>query len=111
MMTVNRYQREALRTLNEELGPEERLQDGLMGLCGESGECIDILKKVMFQGHSLDCEKLAYELGDVAWYLAISAAALGYDLETIMQMNLDKLKIRYPEKFEARLSVERKDGM
>lgn len=110
-MTVNRYQREALRTLNEGLTPFERLQEGLMGLCGESGECMDMLKKYMFQGHSLICEKLVYELGDVAWYLAISAAALGYDLETIMQMNLDKLKIRYPEKFEAKLSVERKDDM
>ena len=45
------------------------LENGLMGLRGEAGEAIDILKKFLFQGHSLDMKHLAKELGDVAWYL------------------------------------------
>lgn len=47
------------------------------------------------------------ELGDVAWYLAVSANAIGYDLETIMQMNVDKLKARYPDGFDAEHSLHR----
>ena len=84
-----------------------QLLNGVMGLNGESGECIDILKKALFQGHGLDAEHLAEELGDVAWYLAVSAQALGYTLEDIMQMNVDKLRKRYPAGFSADRSVNR----
>lgn len=50
---------------------------------------------------------MAKELGDVAWYLAVSANAIGYDLETIMQMNVDKLKARYSDGFDAEHSLHR----
>lgn len=70
-------------------------------------EAIDILKKHLFQGHELDTAHMAKELGDVAWYLAVSANAIGYDLETIMQMNVDKLKARYPDGFDAEHSLHR----
>lgn len=83
------------------------LLNGLMGLNGEAGEAIDILKKHLFQGHELDTAHMAKELGDVAWYLAVSANAIGYDLETIMQMNVDKLKARYPDGFDAEHSLHR----
>lgn len=88
-----------------------RLLQGLMGLCSESGEAMDILKKHMFQEHDIDAERehLAKELGDVAWYLALSADALGYALEDILQMNIDKLRSRYPEGFEASRSLYRAD--
>jgi NTP pyrophosphatase (non-canonical NTP hydrolase) len=76
-----------------------------MGLNGEAGEAIDILKKHLFQGHELDTAHMAKELGDVAWYLAVSADAIGYDLETVMQMNVDKLKVRYPDGFDAEHSL------
>lgn len=82
-------------------------KNGLMGLNGEAGEAIDILKKHLFQGHELDTAHMAKELGDVAWYLAVSANAIGYDLETIMQMNVDKLKARYPDGFDAEHSLHR----
>lgn len=81
---------------------------GLMGLNGEAGECIDILKKHLYQGHAFDSEHMAKELGDVAWYLAISAEAIGYDLETIFQMNIDKLRARYPDGFDADHSLHRR---
>ena len=81
-MTINEYQKEALRTAPTNWrDPIEPLENGLMGLNGEAGEAIDILKKHLFQGHPLDREHLATELGDVAWYLAVSADALGYTLE------------------------------
>lgn len=106
-MEVNDYQKAALRTTNNKLGPINLLEDGLMGLNGESGECIDILKKYLFQGHELDCNHMAKELGDVAWYLAVSAHAIGYDLETIFNMNINKLKERYPDGFDSEKSLHR----
>lgn len=109
-MTINEYQKEALRTESGMSKEYPRLLDGLMGLNGEAGECIDILKKHLFQGHELDKEHLAKELGDVAWYLAVSASAIGYDLETILWMNVEKLRERYPNGFDSDLSQHRRVG-
>jgi NTP pyrophosphatase (non-canonical NTP hydrolase) len=109
-MNVNDYQKAALRTINPELSMEEQLVNGVMGLNGEAGECIDILKKALFQGHELDKEHLAIELGDVAWYLATSSYFLGYDLETIFKKNIEKLKKRFNDKFDADKSINRADG-
>lgn len=106
-MTINEYQKLALRTINPELSPKEQLLNGLMGLCGESGEAIDIMKKHLAQKHDLDKEHLANELGDVAWYLAVASYFLGCDLETIMDKNIEKLRKRYPVRFEADLSINR----
>ena len=108
-MTPNEYQKACLRTEPTDAGISKtaRIENGLMGLCGEAGEAIDILKKFLFQGHSLDKEHLAKELGDVAWYLAVSADALGYGLEDIFQMNIDKLRSRYPDGLDVDCSVNR----
>lgn len=108
-MTINEYQKLAMVTLNPELDKKDVLINGVMGLCGESGEAIDIVKKHLAQGYELDKEKLAKELGDVAWYLAETATAIGYDLEDIFQMNIDKLKKRYPEGFSVEKSVNRNE--
>ena len=75
-MTPNEYQKEALRTASGMSKEYPRILNGLMGLNGEAGECIDILKKHLYQGHAFDSEHMAKELGDVAWYLAISAEAI-----------------------------------
>ena len=106
-MTVNEYQKMALSTLNPALGKQDVLINGVMGLCGESGEAIDIVKKHLAQGHPLDREGLIKELGDVAWYLAETAYALDVSLDEVFQRNIDKLKARYPEGFDTRRSVER----
>ena len=106
-MTINEYQRLAMTTLNPELDKKDVLINGVMGLCGESGEAIDIVKKWLAQGHELDKEKLAKELGDIAWYLAETAYALEIPLEDILQANIEKLKIRYPEGFSSERSLSR----
>lgn len=109
-MTANRYQDLALRTVNRTLGEESLLMDGMLGLCGEAGECADIVKKAMFQGHQLDKRHLARELGDVAWYLAVSAHAIGEPLGNIFGENIEKLMRRYPEGFdEARSKIRSND--
>ena len=106
-MTINEYQELALRTLNPALSEKDVLINGVMGLCGESGEAIDLVKKHLSQGHPLDREKLAKELGDVAWYLAETAHAIGYDLETVLEGNIEKLRRRYPDGFDEKHSIER----
>ena len=108
-MTGNDYQIAALRTAGTE-NQRELLVNGVMGLCGEAGECIDIVKKHLFQKHDLDAEHLAKELGDVAWYLAVSAYAIGYSLDAIFEMNIEKLRARYPDGFDAARSTHRKEG-
>lgn len=108
-MKINEYQQLALRTLNPELDRQEMLLNSVMGLCGESGEAIDLVKKHRMHGHPFDRKKFAKELGDIAWYLAEAAAAIDMDLESILQMNIEKLKVRYPEGFDAERSIRRKD--
>ena len=109
-MTANEYQKRAMATLNPALSRREVLINSVMGLCGESGEAIDIVKKWLAQGHELDKEHLAKELGDVAWYLAEAATALDMDLSDILQQNLAKLAARYPEGFDAQRSRVRLSG-
>ena len=109
-MQANEYQQLAMTTLNPELSKKEVLINSVMGLCGESGEAIDIVKKWLAQGHELDKAHLAKELGDIAWYLAEAATALDIPLEEILQANIDKLKKRYPEGFEAKRSQVRLKG-
>ena len=108
-MTINEYQNLAMTTLNPELNRKDVLINGVMGLCGESGEAIDIVKKHLHQGHELDKEKLLKELGDIAWYLAETAYALDVPLEDVLQGNIDKLKKRYPEGFDSKKSIHKTD--
>ena len=108
-MTINEYQRLAMTTLNPELSKQDILINGVMGLCGESGEAIDIVKKWLAQGHDLDKEKLAKELGDIAWYLAETATALDLSLEDIFAANIAKLRKRFPEGFDAERSIHRSE--
>lgn len=127
-MTANDYQRAALRTAwtktKEDLPPkvmallesgamtkaELLLLNGVLGLGGESGEALDLVKKNIFQGHDLTPARVAEELCDVAWYLAVASHALGYKLSDIFQMNVDKLKERYPDGFSKERSIGRKEA-
>ena len=109
-MKINEYQKLAMLTLNKELDKKDILINSVMGLCGESGEAIDIVKKWLAQGHELDKDHLAKELGDIAWYLAEAATALDLSLEDILQANIDKLKKRYPEGFDIQKLLVRLQG-
>ena len=109
-MDASEYQRLAMRTRNPAFDERDALINGVMGLCGESGEAIDIVKKWLAQGHELDKEHLFKELGDIAWYLAEAATAIGVPLESVFRANIDKLKKRYPEGFDAGRSLSRESG-
>ena len=81
-----------------------------LGLSGEVGEFNDMVKKWIFHEKQFDEEHAKKELGDVMWYVAMMCESFGWDLNEIMQMNVDKLKARYPEGFSVELANNRKEG-
>lgn len=109
-MTLNEYQEQALRTKNPELSEKEQIINCVMGLNGETGEITDVVKKWLYQGHPLDKKKLVYEMGDLMWYLGNLAKALGVDLDEVGEFNIEKLKLRYPQGFDAEHSMHRREG-
>lgn len=103
-MTANEYQKAALRTATEKC---KDLANAGLGIAGEAGEVSDIIKKHLFQGHTLNRDHILEELGDVAWYLALCSDLIGCDLETVFQTNINKLWGRYPNGFESSRSINR----
>ena len=108
-MTGNEYQNLAKRTINEKLYPFELEKHALHGMSSEIGEINAIYQKV-FQGHEFDEEHIKKELGDLLWFIAEYCTAMGFNLDDILKMNIDKLKSRYPDGFEIQKSLHRKDG-
>lgn len=125
-MTANDYQRLAMRTNDHEssyrLGKalcksenEGRIDFGgfmmaCLGLSGEIGEFNDMMKKVIFHESDFDEQHAKKELGDICWYIAMMCESFGWKLEDIMQMNIDKLKKRYPQGFDVSRANHREDG-
>lgn len=109
-MTPNEYQKLAMRTAPKNMFTDDMAINAALGLTGECGEFADLIKKYMFQGHPLDAEHAKKELGDILWYVAMGCTALGTNIETVMELNIDKLKARYPEGFDADQSRNRKEG-
>ena len=107
-MTANEYQVLAMKTLNKDLDEREVLINGVMGLCGESGEVIDLVKKHISQGHPINKDKIIEELGDVMWYIAELATILDVKMEDIMKYNINKLSQRYEGGFTVEQSINRK---
>ncbi len=106
---LNEYQYLAQRTSRKDLSDEVRIMVAALGLCGESGEVADMVKKHKGQAHDLNKGDLAHELGDIMWYVAEMANAIGYSLEDICTLNVQKLMIRYPQGFDADKSINRED--
>lgn len=113
-MNLNEYQALAMRsesyrsTVGLSLSEKDtELLNAALGLSDEAGEFSGHLKKVLFHGHKLNLTDFIEEAGDVLWYLAQAAKAIGITLEEIGERNIEKLKIRYPEKFEDHKSINR----
>ena len=81
-----------------------------LGLSGEVGEFNDMVKKWVFHEKELDIDHAKKEAGDICWYLAMLCESFGWNLEEIMQMNIDKLKARYPEGFDTDRANHREEG-
>ncbi len=108
-MRLDEYQQLAERTAKRgaENEAERRYAHFGMGIAGEAGEVCDLLKKVVFHGHSLNRDRLCKELGDVLWYVATLATTAGLSLEEVAVTNLAKIKTRYPEGFSSERSLDR----
>ena len=107
-ITANDYQRACLRTATSD--KSEWLENAIYGIIGEAGEIVDLVKKHKWQGHELDSHEVALELGDLLWYGSLLASAIDYELGTVMQMNEEKLKKRYPEGFRKERSINREEN-
>ena len=99
-----------MQTMNHDLSKKDQILNGAIGLCGESGEVVDIIKKHFFQGHELDVDHLIEELGDVLYYITLLMILLDYNMADTEFNNMCKLKARYPQGFDVELSNHRKDG-
>lgn len=106
-ITANDYQRACLRTATSD--KSEWLENAIYGIIGEAGEIVDLVKKYKWQGHELDKREVALELGDLFWYGSLLASAIDYELGTVMQMNEEKLKERFPDGFSKERSINRKE--
>jgi NTP pyrophosphatase (non-canonical NTP hydrolase) len=106
-MTTKEYQELVSRTMNGDLTYTERLSMLCMGLSGESGELIDAFKKNLYHGHAISFDYVQKEIGDILWYIASLCNEFNFDMGDIMQKNIDKLKKRYPEGFDAEKSINR----
>lgn len=84
--------------------------NGCLGLSGEVGEFNDMVKKWIFHEKEMDIDHAKKEMGDVLWYVAMICHSFGWDMDEVMQMNVDKLKARYPEGFDVELSAHRAKG-
>ena len=105
-MTPNEYQRAAMRTAPQKLS----LAEAALGMATEASEAADVLKKHLFQGHPLDTEKLKKEMGDALWYMAYVCHMVdGLDLEGVMEDNIKKLSVRFPNGFTPEASMARAD--
>ena len=109
-MTGNEYQKLAMRTCGIPAGrPDDRLRHAVLGLASEAGEVAGMLQKV-YQGHPFDPQHAQKELGDCLWMIAEACEALGVDMDEVMQQNIDKLRARYPDGFDAERSRCRAEG-
>ena len=91
-----------------------QLLTAALGLTAESGEFTEVVKKIMFQGKPYNEENVFHmkrELGDICWYLAQACMALDTTFDEVLEMNVDKLKARYPGgEFDVHQSENRKEG-
>ena len=97
-MDINTYKTESERTLVDQ-GHDMNLLHAAMGIGTEAGELLDAFKRKMFYGKELDVVNVKEEIGDLMWYTAILLRELDLDFHEILQLNIDKLKTRFPEKF------------
>lgn len=76
-----------------------RILHGAIGCATESGELLDSVKKSLFYNRKLDIINLEEEIGDLLWYIALIVDACGFDFASILDKNIQKLRVRYPEQF------------
>lgn len=107
-MTGNEYQKLANRTISCD-NKSDMESHALHGMVGEIGELHSLYQKI-YQGHGFDIEHAKKELGDLLWFVAEYCTAMNWNLEEVMELNINKLKARYPQGFETEKSLNRVEG-
>jgi NTP pyrophosphatase (non-canonical NTP hydrolase) len=108
-MKMNQYQDLTARTAPHFDDVVEEITAWTMGIAGEAGEVADIVKKAVWHKHPWDHQKLAYELGDLMFYISRLSSVIGYSLDEVAVMNQQKLYKRYPNGFNSNDSINRKN--
>lgn len=99
-MTSDEYIQNAIRTESHNFQLQNpRILHGAMGCCTEAGELLDAVKKHIFYGREIDVINVKEEIGDLFWYLGILCHTYGWTFDEIWDINIAKLKQRYPEMF------------
>lgn len=108
-MNPNEYQQLAMRTCALTGDNDAMIHHAVFGLASEAGEVAGIFQKV-YQGHMIDTDHVKKELGDCLWMIAEACEALGFTMEEVMRLNIDKLRKRYPDGFDSEHSLHRAEG-
>ena len=108
-MGIQEFQRLSIRTLNNSLSEKEQLANMVIGASCEFSEAGDSLKKYLFQGHELDKEHIAEELGDTMFYICNLSTLLDINMEEVLEKNIEKLNKRYKNGFSYKASIDRID--
>lgn len=107
--TLNDFQSAASRTIDPKLAKHQVEKHALFCLASETGELLGIYQK-QYQGHRFDEHHAMLEAGDVLWALSEYCTSMGWTLEEVAQVNVDKLSARYPAGFDPGRSLHRRDG-
>jgi NTP pyrophosphatase (non-canonical NTP hydrolase) len=112
-MDFESYMSEVERTLSVNYDDTNKaLTLGALGLAGETGEVVELVKKIVFHNKPIDIGKLILEMGDVLWYLTAICLVLGVDLDEVSQANVDILRSRHPEGWTTKYNSDKvNDGL
>lgn len=112
-MTPTEYIQNCLRTepqtykFAETNGISPRLEHAMYGLVTESGEFTDAIKRAKIYGKPLDKVNAKEEIGDILWYVSLALADLGVSYEEVFEVNIAKLKARFPDKYSDEKALNR----
>jgi len=106
-MNTDEFERSVRRTMSDDNEGFRKKMNFLLGLFGEYGEVVELIKKETFHGHEMNIDKLTEELGDVLWYLTALCIQYGIPLHDVMEQNMKKLQKRYPHGFSSADSINR----
>ena len=101
---------DSLRAYNDKMGLSGDILHSAVGVSGESGELLDHIKKVVWQGHCIDCNYITKELGDILFYFTSMCNCVGTDIDEVRKLNIEKLTKRYPAGvFDKDCSINREE--
>lgn len=106
-MDLHKYADGVMRTVAVLDPPVMNQYHMVMGISTEAGELLDVFKKYMAYSKDIDWVNVKEEVGDLMFYIVAFCTLNGFNLEKILEQNLSKLQVRYPDKFSEELAQKR----